>query len=150
MASSNCILCLCRLCIRPRLMRPRHLCLCKWLLCGRILKKHGYAYSIHGKNNTVSQILGNFAHVQMVESRRSFRPSVNARYEAISGFMYLYGDHVTPHTVQYMVMWLHVQYAVHILLLGTLPQMLLSIYSKFGTCTSFSYFLICLTAAAFV
>ena len=30
MASSHCILCLCRLCVRPRLMRSHHHCHCKW------------------------------------------------------------------------------------------------------------------------
>ena len=44
--SRHCILHLCRLYVRPRLMITRCLCHCKWPLCGKILKQHSYAYSI--------------------------------------------------------------------------------------------------------
>ena len=68
MASTHCILHLCRLCVRPRLM---HLCLCKWPLRGRILKAMRIPYTEEYQNNTVSQISG-----KILRMHKQLKPGV--------------------------------------------------------------------------
>ena len=75
MASSHCILHLCRLCVRPRLMRSRRHCHCKWPLAEEY------------QNNSISQISGKNSCMRK-QTRHSFchrAPPLtvkNAGYEA--------------------------------------------------------------------
>ena len=71
MASSHCILCLCRLYVRPRLMKTRHHCHCKWPLHGRIPKKPWFL-----------RFLGKFCACTNGWNQAFFLPSVNTGYEA--------------------------------------------------------------------
>ena len=116
MASSDCILNLCRLCVRPRLMRTRHHYHCKWPLRWRIPKsKHVSLYirkhvskicfqtylfpSKHvskiciiqtwknTKNNTVSQISGKISRMH-----KQLKPGVlsSTREHQVWGYYLLY------------------------------------------------------------
>ena len=73
MASSHCILHLCRLCIRPRLMRTHRHCPCKWPYVEEYQNNtvmHN-PYAEECQNNMVSQISG-----KILRMRKQLKPGV--------------------------------------------------------------------------
>ena len=105
MASSHCIIHLCRLYVRPRLMRTRCHCHCKWPLRGRKNTIITQLCIIHMRKNTkitwFPRFLGKFHACANGWNQAFFPPSVNVGYEARS-FGTLYTtvielcDHIEP------------------------------------------------------